>query len=495
MAGNRNGSSPRCVAIDLGASSGRVILGDVSEGQLRLTEAGRFKTPTTRDAATGYQCWELDKIVSQIEEALGRCTASGAVASVGVDSWAVDYVLLDAKLQRVGKAVCYRDKRTTGMAEKVQVHVSAEEIYRRTGIQFQPFNTIYQLAATAELEPHWLDEARHLLMIPDYLHYRLSGVLSNEYSNATTTQMLGLNGEWDKVLLEAAGLSRNLMQPPMDASTVLGPMKLCGGSTSVIAPATHDTASAVAGTPLLGPDEAYISSGTWSLMGIESKMPIASLEAMRMNFTNEGGLEHRYRVLKNIMGMWPLQRLCSEHRIDAVDALVSKAAEAPAWRSIANLDESRFLHPISMTEAIRSYCRQTDQPEPKTIEQLARCVFDSLALSYRKVKEELETLLQRKLTRIRIVGGGSRNWLLDQLCADACQLPVSAGPVEASALGNLCAQMIGLGEIENLDGARELIRASFAMEEYQPQASVPPKVWKHFQQLLCEKHQEEAECV
>jgi rhamnulokinase len=449
----------------------------------------------SRDAATGYQCWNLDEIVSQIEEALGRCTASGAVASVGVDSWAVDYVLLDAKFQRVGKAVCYRDKRTTGIAEKVQARVSAREIYRQTGIQFQPFNTIYQLAATAELEPRWLNEARHLLMIPDYLHYRLSGVLSNEYSNATTTQMLGLNGEWDKVLLEAAGLTRNLMQSPIDASTVLGQMKLGGGTSRVIAPATHDTASAVAGTPLSSSDEAYISSGTWSLMGIESKTPFVSLEAMQMNFTNEGGLEHRYRVLKNIMGMWPLQRLCSEHGINVDDALVSKAAEATAWRSIANLDEGCFLHPVSMTEMIRSYCRQTDQPEPITIEQLARCVFDSLALSYRKVKEELETLLQKKLTRIRIVGGGCRNRLLNQLCADACRLPVSAGPVEASALGNLCAQMIGLGEIENLDEARALIRASFQMEEYQPQASVPPKVWKHFQQLLCEKHQEEAEWV
>jgi rhamnulokinase len=449
----------------------------------------------TRDAATGYQCWDLDEIVAQIEVALGRCAASGAVASVGVDGWAVDYVLLDSKLQRVGKAVCYRDKRTTGMVERVQSRVSSEEIYRRTGIQFQPFNTLFQLAATAELEPHWLDKARHLLMIPDYLHYRLSGVLSNEYSNATTTQMLGLNGEWDKVLLDAAGLRRNLMLFPIDASTVLGQIKLGSGNSKVIAPATHDTASAVAGTPLWGPDEAYISSGTWSLMGIESKTPFVSLEAMRMNFTNEGGLEHRYRLLKNIMGMWPLQRLCSEHSVNAVDVLVSKAAEAPAWRSIVNLDEKRFLHPISMTEAIHSYCRQTEQPEPRTIEQLARCVFDSLALSYRKVKEDLETLLQRKLTRIRIVGGGCRNRLLNQLCADACQLPVSAGPVEASALGNLCAQMIGLGEIENLDEARVLIRASFPVEECQPQASVPAAVWKNFQQLLCEKHQEEAEWV
>jgi rhamnulokinase len=251
----------------------------------------------------------------------------------------------------------------------------------------------------------------------------------------------------------------------------------------------------VAGTPLSGSDEAYISSGTWSLMGVESKTPFVSPEAMRMNFTNEGGLERRYRVLKNIMGMWPLQRLCNEQGIDAVDVLVSRAAEAPAWRSIVNLDERRFLHPVSMTQTIRGYCRQTGQPEPKTIDQLARCVFDSLALSYRQVKEELETLLQRKLSRIRIVGGGSRNRLLNQLCSDACQLPVSAGPVEASALGNLCAQMIGLGEIENLDAARSLIRASFPVEEYQPQASVPPEVWKNFQQLLCETHQEEAECA
>jgi rhamnulokinase len=482
--GNAVGNHAVYLAIDLGASNGRLIAGTISDQRLKLTEVGRFQTPLDRDPTSGYQCWDIDEIVAQSCKAIDESRNLGCIRSVGVDSWGVDYVLLDEQMQRVGKAVCYRDKRTAGGMERIFASVPAKEIYRRTGVQFQPFNTIYQLAATALQEPKWIDSARHLLMIPDYIHYRLSGVLSNEYTNATTTQLLNLDGTWDRTLLEAAGLNRLLMLPPIEAGTVLGKTKVGSDWAQVIAPATHDTASAVAGTPLEGPDEAYISSGTWSLMGIESKTPIATSDAMRMNFANEGGFERRYRVLKNITGMWPLQRLCQEHNHVANDALVTEAQAVPGWRTILNPDDQRFLNPPSMTDAIRDYCKRTRQPEPETIAQFARCVFDSLALSYRNVKEQLETLRQRKLTRIRILGGGCRNRLLNQLCANACQLPVSAGPVEASALGNLCAQMIGLGEIEDLDAARSLIRASFQPEEFEPEQDVPDNVWQRFQELL-----------
>jgi rhamnulokinase len=225
-------------------------------------------------------------------------------------------------------------------------------------------------------------------------------------------------------------------------------------------------------------------------MGIESRSPFVTVEAMRMNFTNEGGVERRFRVLKNIMGMWPLQCACHEQGIQDLEHLISAAGQMPAWRSIANLDDAVFLNPENMTEAIRHYCERTEQPVPVTERELARCIFDSLALSYRAVKEQLETLRRRKLTRIRIVGGGCRNQLLNQLCADACGLPVSAGPVEASALGNLCVQMIAIGEIESLSAARSLILSSFPVHEYVPQTSVPAVVWKRFEDLLAFKCQQ-----
>ena len=266
----------RHVAIDLGAGSGRVIAGEIRDGRLELQIGGRFPTPVVHDATTGYQCWNIDEILIEISASLQRCAQAAPITSVGVDSWGVDYVLLDANLKQVGKAVSYRDKRTAGMMEYVWSRMSAADIYRHTGIQFQPFNTLYQIAATVLQEPQWIEQARHLLMVPDYLHFKLSGVVSNEYTNATTTQMCGVDGAWDPALLAVSGLTRRLMQPPVAAATILGETRLGAVRAQVVAPATHDTASAVAGAPLQDASEAYISSGTWSLMGIESPTPITS---------------------------------------------------------------------------------------------------------------------------------------------------------------------------------------------------------------------------
>jgi rhamnulokinase len=321
-------------------------------------------------------------------------------------------------------------------------------------------------------------------MIPDYLHFKLAGVLANEYTNATTTQLCGLDGEWDNFLMRSIGLDDSLMRSPVAAGTVLGEAGGAARGMKVIAPATHDTASAVAGTPLESTDEAYISSGTWSLMGIESMCSIATPEALRMNFTNEGGMERRFRVLKNIMGMWPIQRVCEEQKISDFGPIVEQAAREKPWRSIIDVNHPDFLNPTSMTKTIQDHCRTTDQAVPETVAQIARCVFDSLALSYRTVKQQLETLRGQELKRVRIVGGGCRNKLLNQLCADACELPVTAGPVEASALGNLSAQMIALGAIENLDAARALICTSFEMHEYHPQTRLPAGVVARFEELL-----------
>ncbi|WP_109485232.1 rhamnulokinase [Occallatibacter savannae] len=484
MPGRIRATETKCLAIDLGASSGRVVVGELAQDCLRLEEIGRFATPTRTAADSGYQCWDIDAIASEIERNLAQARLSKGVTSVGVDSWAVDYVLLDEDLNRVGVPVCYRDKRTTGVMEDVCGRLSRGEIYGRTGIQFLTFNSIYQLAACHAQTPEWLESAAHFLMIPDYLHFRLSGVLSNEYTNATTTQLCGLDGEWDRFLTRSIGLKDSLMKTPVAAGTVLGEGTGEARGLKVVAPATHDTGSAIAGTPIAGPDEAYISSGTWSLMGIESMVPIANEPAMRMNFTNEGGMERRFRVLKNIMGMWPIQRLCEEQKVRDFGPVVERAAQEQPWRAIINVNDPEFLNPRSMTNSIREQCRRSGQPVPETMAQLARCVFDSLALSYRMVKEQLELLQGQKLRRIRIVGGGSRNVLLNQLCADACELPVTAGPVEASVLGNLCVQMIALGAIENLSAARELIGRSFEMQAYQPQRSVPADVVLRFEEMM-----------
>jgi rhamnulokinase len=482
----------RCAAADLGAGSGRVIVGEIIHERLELAEVYRFDDLLHEDHSSGYLCWNLDEIEHHVRAGISAAS-SAPTSSIGVDGWGVDYVLLDDAYRRVGCSVGYRDSRTEGMVDRVLARIPREQVYRRTGIQFQSFNTLYQLAATAIQEPAWIRDARHLLMVPDYLHYRLSGVVSNEYTNATTTQLFNLAGEWDTGLLAAAGVDRLLMGKPINPGTVLGPLTTHDGASNdmlVIVPATHDTASAVAAAPLESADEAYISSGTWSLMGIESLSPFTTDDAMNMNFSNEGGVERRYRVLKNIMGLWLIQRVSLELNITIDDKLIEAASRATPWRSIVNPDDKRFLNPSSMSRSIREYCAETGQPEPETAAELARCVFDSLALCYRTVKGELETLLGHRLTKIRIIGGGSKNKLLNQLCADACGIPVSAGPAETSAIGNLCVQLITLGALENLEDARRLVRRSFPITEYVPQAIVPDTVWKRFQQIIIPRTQE-----
>ena len=475
-------TATRCAAVDLGAGSGRVVVAECDGERLSLREALRFETPVGRDQESGYQCWDLAAIEARVREGLRAATAIAPVQSLGVDAWGVDYVLLDAERRRVGPAVSYRDGRTRGIMEEVFARIAAEEIYRRTGIQFMPINTLYQLAATARRNPEWLQRTRHVLMVPSYLNFRLCGALANEYTDATTTQMYNIEAnDWDDELLAAAGVSREVMAPVVEPGTIVGEADAPGGGrVKVVAPGTHDTASAVAAIPLDGPDEAFISSGTWSLMGIESRVPFANATARRLNFSNEGGLERRYRVLKNIMGLWLVQRIRQESGADHA-VLVEAARAAEPWRSLVDPDDPRFLNPPSMTAALRDFCAETGQPVPEGPDRLARCAIDSLALSYRKVKDEVETLRGRPLSRIHIVGGGCQNRLLDQLCADACQLPVSAGPVETSALGNACSQLMALGVLSSLADARALVRQSYAVEEFLPREAVPEAVSERFQ--------------
>ncbi len=483
----------KIAAVDIGASSGRVMLGALEDGILSLTEAHRFENTLRFDDVFAHQCWDLDSLEAEMRKGLAIALKQGPLVSVGVDTWGVDYVLMDENLERIGPAVSYRDHRTDGMMETVFTQLSRPEIYRRTGIQFLQFNTLYQLAATVRQHPDWLARARHFLMIPDYLHFRLCGVLSNEYTNATTTQLFNLHrDDWDTDLLEAAGLPKTVMMQPVEAGTVLGDMPCSqnGSRIKVIAPATHDTGSAVAAAPLESEDEAFISSGTWSLMGIESRTPFADEHALAANVSNEGGVERRYRILKNIMGFWLIQQVRKELGSPDHAGLVTAARDCAPWQSLINPQDARFLNPADMTAEIQAFCRETGQQVPESAGALSRCIFDSLALSYRQVKEELETLRGHPVNRIRIVGGGSQNALVNQLCADACGIPVTAGPVETTALGNVCVQMIALGQLSSLDEARALVRRSFPLTEYVPHHRVPETDWSRFQSFATPSAQE-----
>jgi rhamnulokinase len=471
-----------CAAIDLGASNGRVVVVDCDGERLRLREAHRFDTPRRRDPS-GHDCWDLPGIEREVLAGLAAAAAMSPLSSVGVDGWGCDYVLLDEQRIPVAPAVSYRDDRTRGMMEAVFARLPADEIYRRTGIQFQPFNTLYQLAATAHQHPEWLARARHLVMVPDYLHARLCGAIANEYTNATTTQMCGLSSrDWDDELLAAAGIARALVTAPVEPGTRVGEAVLDGRRVEVIVPGTHDTASAVAGIPLAAGD-AFISSGTWSLMGVESERPFADVTARRFNFTNEGGVERRYRVLKNIAGLWLVQRIAQELAIADPDALVAAAQAAAPWRCLVDPDDPRLLNPPSMIAAIRASCAETGQAAPADAGALVRCALDSVALRYRRVKAELETVLGHPLARIQIGGGGGQNQLLVQLAADACEVPVLVGPPEISVLGNACVQLVALGVLGSLRDGREMIRRSFAPREVAPRERVPDAALARFQAL------------
>jgi rhamnulokinase len=478
--------SARVAAVDMGSSGIRIMVAELKDGHLSLAEVHRFETPMARDVATGHDAWDSDLIVANIREGLEKAEAIAPLDSVGCDSWGVDYVLLDEHLQRIGPSVTYRDHRTDGMIEEITARMDAAEIYRRTGIHFQPYNSLYQLAATAKTHPDWLERARHLLFTPDYVHFALSGVISNEYTIASTSQMLSLQTrDWDPDLVALAGLPRLLMQRPVEPGTILGEteLKTSGRRIKVVAPGGHDTASAVAVAPLMGPDEAYLSSGTWSLMGLESETPFTCEAAYRFNIGNEGGVCGRYTVLKNIMGLWLIQRARKEMGSPAFADMVTAATAAPAWATLINPDDPRFLNPPDMVAAIEDFASEHGEAEPVGQGGIARCIFESLALEYAKTKQELEVLHGRPITHIRIIGGGSQNALLNQLTADACGVPVSAGPTETSALGNACLQMMALGAIGSLAEAREIVRRSFSVVEIKPRAEVPEAVRARFQRL------------
>ncbi|EIR0417122.1 rhamnulokinase [Salmonella enterica] len=429
-----------CVAVDLGASSGRVMLARYDS---------KHRTLTLR---------EIHRFVNCLQK------------TDGFDTWGVDYVLLDKQGQRVGLPVSYRDNRTTGIMPQALVQIGKSEIYRRSGIQFLPFNTIYQLRALTKQQPELTAQVAHALLMPDYFSYRLTGEMNWEYTNATTTQLVNINtDDWDDTLLAWTGAKKSWFGRPSHPGNVIGDW-ICpqGNRIPVVAVASHDTASAVIASPLANKHSAYLSSGTWSLMGFESKMPYTTDEALAANITNEGGAEGRYRVLKNIMGLWLLQRVLKERRITDLPALIAQTEALPACRFLINPNDDRFINPDDMRAEIQAACRETDQPVPVSDAELARCIFDSLALLYADILHELANLRGEKFTQLHIVGGGCQNALLNQLCADACGIRVMAGPVEASTLGNIGIQLMTLDELNNIDDFRQVVSANYDLTTYIP---------------------------
>ncbi|HYH02236.1 MAG TPA: rhamnulokinase [Bacillota bacterium] len=472
----------RLLAFDYGASSGRAVLGRFDGFKLETEEVHRFLNQPVL-LPNGFH-WDILRLYHELKQGIIQCIQQGHgnLNGLGIDTWGVDFGLLDSKGVLLGNPYHYRDHRTEGMIERATRQISREEIYRITGIAFQQFNTLYQIMAMQEHQPTLLDQADRLLFIPDLLNYFLTGEKYCEYTIASTSQMLDIQkGNWAQGMLERLGLPTAILGELVQPCRVLGDIRpelleeLNLQALPVISVAEHDTASAVAAVPVVEKDFVYLSSGTWSLMGVETSNRVIREKMFRYNFTNEGGVNQTVRLLKNIMGLWIYQECIREWRQagDSIEfADLEKLAEmAVPFSSIINPDDPVFFTPGGMTEKIRDYCRTTRQSVPGGKGAIVRCILESLALCYRKVLQELEEITGIELPVIQIVGGGVKNNLLNRFTADATGRRVLAGPVEATAIGNLLCQLIALGELKDLKEARELVRASFPVREYLPEKS------------------------
>lgn len=456
------------LAVDIGASSGRHMLSHMENGKMILEEIYRF--PNGIVEKNGHKVWDVDRLFQEILTGMKKCALAGKIPySMGIDTWAVDFILLDEKDVRIGEAVAYRDKRTEGMDRKVYDIISEEALYQRTGIQKQIFNTIYQLMAVKEQQPWQLEQAKSMLMIPDYFHFLLTGKKVQEYTNATTTQLADpVAKDWDMELIEKIGYPKGIFQtiqkPGYEVGRLSGKIqKEVGFDCKVVLPPTHDTASAVAAVPTQEEHALYISSGTWSLMGTELREADCSKESMLHNMTNEGGYDYRFRYLKNIMGLWMIQSVKKESAPDLGFGEICALASKEAITSFVNVNDARFLAPENMTEEVKKACEESGQQVPQTIGELAAVIYHSLAECYAKTVEEIETLTGITYPKIQIVGGGANAQYLNELTAKYTGKNVCAGPTEATAVGNLAAQMIAAGELKDLKAARACIAESFEM--------------------------------
>lgn len=479
-------STVNFLAADLGASNGRLLLGRWDGERFSLQELHRFANgPVT---VLGRLYWDALSLWQEIKNGLARYAAQeqAPLGGIGIDTWGVDYALLDHAGRLLGNPVHYRDARTNGMMERVFRRVPRAELFAQTGIQFLQLNTLFQLySMRAEADPQ-LAAADTMLLMPDLFHYWLSGEQVAEYTIASTTQiMLARERRWNTDLLKKLQLPDHILPRIVQPGTVIGPILSqvaeetgIPGATPVIAVGSHDTGSAVAGVPALDASSIYLSSGTWSLMGIETAQPIINDKALALNFTNEGGVAGTIRLLKNITGLWLLQEVRRQwerkgHRYSWAE-LNAEAEQAEPFKCLVNPDASDFFEPSDMVDTVRAFCRRTGQPEPESVGEVVRCCLESLTLRYRWVVNALEELLAegdqtgRRLTTIRIVGGGCQNRLLNQLTADACQREVITGPVEAAILGNIMMQAVATGHLGSVAEGRTAIGASIEQEHFEP---------------------------
>ena len=468
------------LAVDIGASSGRHILGTVKDGIISLEEIYRFENGMKK--MDGHLCWDVEALFKEIKEGMKKCASLGKIPeSMGIDTWAVDFVLLGSDNQVLGNAVGYRDDRTKGMDEKVYETISPEELYQKTGIQKQIFNTIYQLMAVKQETPELLSKAESMLMIPDYFHFLLTGVKKQEYTNATTTQLVSPETKtWDYELIESLGYPKKLFTELSMPGTTVGELTKkiqdeVGFNCKVVLPATHDTGSAVMAVPVpeagnsSDADILYISSGTWSLMGTELMTANCSLDSMKANLTNEGGYDYRFRYLKNIMGLWMIQSVKKELAAAGEKYSFAELCEMASNETIDSIvpcNDDIFLAPESMIEAVKDYCAESGKTVPGTAGQLAAVIYNSLAVCYGETVRELEAITGRNYAAINIVGGGSNAEYLNELTARYTGKTVYAGPGEATAIGNLLAQMIKAGEFKGLGDARSAVYRSFEIKTY-----------------------------
>jgi len=468
------------LAFDLGAESGRAILATLDAGKLTLAEKHRFSNPNGK--MLGRLQWNLLQQWQEIKTGLTSACADlhGDLAGIGVDTWGVDFGLLSPGGQILGNPIMYRDPRTDGMMEKAFAVVPREKIFQATGIQFMQINSLFQLLAMKEQNRDILDAAATLLFVPDLLNYLLCGSRKSELSIASTSQMYDPRQKrWATEVLEKLRIPTRILPEIVPSGTVLGELRTelvtdCSARTApVIAPGCHDTASAVAAVPATeGQDYCYISSGTWSLMGVELPEPIVSDKALKYNYTNEMGVGNRVRFLKNIMGLWLVQecrRYWQKHGYDHGYAeLTEMAGRAAPFGALIDPAHAPFLSPGQIVDKIDQFCAHTKQRKPGTRGEYVRCCLESLALTYRRTVEGLEDILGRKIAVIHIVGGGAQNELLNQMTADACARPVIAGPVEATAIGNVLVQAMAVGAVKSLADARQIVRENFNVKRFEP---------------------------
>ncbi|WP_339203650.1 rhamnulokinase family protein [Paenibacillus sp. FSL K6-3182] len=473
------------LAYDLGASSGRALLGRLNNGKIEVEELHRFSNDPVQVGDRLH--WDILRLLHELKQALLLVKHRDiTLDSLAIDSWAVDFGLIGSNGELLGNPYHYRDHHTDGVMEQVVEELTATGIFAKTGIQFLPFNTIYQLAALKKADSPQLRDAKHFLMIPDLLRYFLTGEKYNEFSNATTTQLYNpVTGSWDEELIRSIGISPELFGEVVQPGAKVGSLRasLCEElgieSVPVYAAAEHDTGSAVAAVPALEKSFAYLSCGTWSLMGTEVDEPVINELSQQLNFTNEGGVYGTYRLLKNIMGLWILQECRRSWERAGISytfpELVKLAEEAKPFAAFIDPDDPLFLHPGDMPARITEYCLRTRQTAPADTGAIVRCILESLALKYRNVLELTEQLSGQAFSGLHMVGGGIQNTLLCQWTANAIGKPVWAGPVEGSAIGNMIVQWIANGQLADIWEARKVIRESFPVDVYEPEQH---EAWK-----------------